>query len=58
MKVLFMFHGITVKRVWIAQVQSIIPSHNLQLQLKAGICQMLSHQEGWKMKIIVSYESK
>jgi hypothetical protein len=46
MKVLFMFHGISVKCVQIAQVHSIIPSHNLQLQLIAGVCQMLSHQEG------------
>ena len=53
MKVLFMFHDITVKHVWLAQVQSIIPSHNLQVRLKAGACQMLSHQEGWKMKIVL-----
>jgi hypothetical protein len=46
MKVLLMFHGITVKGVWIVQVQSIIPSYNLQIQLKAGVCQMLSDQEG------------
>ena len=53
MKVSFMLHGITVKRAWIAQVQSIIPSHNLQLQLKAGVCKLLSHQEGRKMKIVL-----
>lgn len=53
MKVLFKLHGIIVKCMWTAQVQSIIPSHNLQLQVKAGVCKMLSHQEGRKKKIVL-----